>query len=242
MDPAILAYARQKSLFNRLEVTANNVANSNTSGFKADLAVYNEATNKVNGSRNPSPKMQVAVDTSQGPLTATYRQLDVAIDGEGFFAVDSPLGARYTRSGSFTINRDGTLVSKDGWPVQSDGGQINFEPSDHEFEITANGEVYAVNDGNKELRGQIAVFKFADKSSLEKMGNSYFKSDSQPEIAQVVTDFTVAQGMLEQSNANSIQQMTELIDISRSVQQVAGIISDQHDLIRNSVTRITSND
>lgn len=242
MDPAILAYSRQKSLFGRLEIVSNNVANTNTSGFKSDLAVYTKSTDKIDGSLNPSPKMKIAVDSSQGPLKPTYRQLDAAIKGEGFFGVDSPLGTRYTRSGSFTINNEGVLVTKDGWPVQSDGGQINFEPGDSQFSISDNGEIYAVNGDKQELRGQIGVFKFADKSGLEKVGNSNFKSSSTPEIAQVGEDFTIEQGMLEDSNANSVTQITELIDITRSVQQVTRIISDQHDLIRNSVTRITSVD
>lgn len=242
MDPAILAYARQKSLFNRLEVTSNNVANVNTSGFKADLAVYSESTNRIDGEKNPSPHMNVAVDLSQGPIAATYRQLDVAIEGEGFFAVDSPLGTRYTRAGSFTINQDGLLVTKEGYPVQSDGGQITFEPDDHQFEIAYNGEVYALKNGTQELRGQIGVFNFTDKSSLEKAGESYFKSSENPQLAIPNEEYTLAQGMLEQSNVNSVKQVTELIDVSRSVQQVAKIISDQHDLIRNSVTRITTQD
>ncbi len=242
MDVSSLAYLRQNSLFSRLEVTANNVANADTSGFKAELSVYGKSTPLIGGNPNPSPNLRVAVDPSQGKLEATFRPLDVAIDGEGFFAAESPLGLRYTRDGAFAISAEGNLVTKDGYPVQGDGGAISFSPEDKQFKIGDNGEVYALTDTGQEIRGTIAVFKFDDLSSLEKVGNSNFKSSSQPIAAIVNEDFKIAQGMLEGSNVNSVLQLTELIQISRSVQQVAGIIKDQHELQRNSITRITSED
>ncbi len=237
METEVIAYVKQKSLFDRLDVLANNVANANTNGFKSDLSVYLKDNSVVNGKVVPTPMMTTASDMQAGPLNATGRPLDVAIDGNGFFEVDTPLGPRFTRAGSFTLNAEGQIVTPEGYAVQGDGGAINMDPNDTEILIAGNGEITALNNDLRVSRGTIGIVNFADQSQLRKVGNTYFASPQGPETADPTT-FKISQGTVENSNVNSVYQLTELIDVSRDVQQIAKIINDQHSLVRNAVSRI----
>lgn len=237
MESGIIAYTRQKSLFDRLEVLANNLANTETNGFKSDLSVYMKNNNKIDGERNPTSKMLMSTDLSAGTFRATGRPLDIAIDGDGFFEVDTPLGPRFTRAGSFSLDDQGQIITAQGYVVQGSGGAVALDPNDTEIRIDKNGEISALNNGEQVVRGQIGVVTFADKSQLKKVGNSLFSSETAPENAATGT-YTISQGTLEQSNVNSISQITELIDVTRGVQQVAKIIDTQYQLERNAVSRI----
>ncbi len=240
MDASIIAYSAQKSLFDRLEMVSNDVANSNTSGFKRELAVYLQPAGKINGAPNPLPTLKSATDLSQAGLRSTERQLDVAIQGNGFFQVDTPLGTRFTRAGSFFTNAEGALVTAEGYAVIGNGGPINLQAEDYEVKIGEDGTIVALTPNGQEPRGAIGVFKFSDNSALEKVGNTFFKTDATPDTAEVGVDYKMAQGMVEDSNVNGVASMTEIIDISRSVQNLAKIIQDQHSLIRSAVQRITA--
>jgi flagellar basal-body rod protein FlgF len=240
MKADLISYSAQKNLFQRLEILANNTANANTDGFKSDFAVYLKQVNKINGHNNPIPSMKQATDMQAGALKPTGRQLDAAINGEGFFQVETPLGPRYTRAGSFLVNSEGALVTKEGYTIVGDGGPIVLTDADHQIKIGEDGSISSLRNGAEEPVGKLGIFKFSDISSLQKVGNSLFKTEEAPTLAESVIDFKVAQGMLETSNTNQVQQMTEMIDISRSVQTFAKITQDQHQLIRSAVQRLAS--
>lgn len=238
MDAGLIAYTRQRSLFQRLEAVSNNVANADTNGFKSELAVYMPNATKVDGKQLPFPAMDLATDLSQGRLKETGRQLDVAINGQGFFQIETPLGPRYTRDGSFIVNAEGALADKNGNPVVGDGGPISISEDDYQLKIGENGEIISVRPGGNESRGAIGVFKFLDNSKLQKVGDSYFKSDETAEAAIVKEDFVIAQGMVESSNVDSVKQMAEMIDISRAVQSAARIVQDENQRIKSAVQKL----
>jgi flagellar basal-body rod protein FlgF len=238
MDATILAYTRQRSLFERLDLTANNVANQNTSGFKKELAVYMPTTSKIDGSRNPAPTMLASTDLSEGTYTSTGRSLDVAIKGSGFFEVDTPNGARYTRAGSFHINSEGNLATAQGYTVVGGGGVITFQPDDRNITIKENGAIFAETEEGLIQRGQLDAAIFADPSSLRQTGEGLYVSDEAPEAGVPIADFKIAQGMLETSNVQPVDQINELIKINRAVAETARIISDQHSLMRDAVSRL----
>ncbi|MDX1949858.1 MAG: flagellar hook-basal body complex protein [Rickettsiales bacterium] len=237
MEATVIAYARQKTLFSRMEVLANNVANSDTSGFKSDLAVYLNDNKVINGKANPVPKMIIQPDLSAGSFKSTGRPLDVAIQGDGYFQLETPAGTRFTKSGSFTINDQGQLSTQQGYILQGDAGAITLEPDDQEIRIDRNGEVTVKNNGLSAIRGQIGVVTFQNPSSLVKVGNNNFSSSEAPEQL-TIDQYEIAQGVVEQSNVQSVKQITELIDVSRGVQQLAKIIDTQYQLERNAVSRI----
>ncbi len=246
IDSGFIAFEGQKNLFNKLDIVSNNLANVNTAGFKQDLAVFSQDLNKYNNGRDysPVPILQTAYDTTPGALRMTNRPLDVAVDGGGYLQVDTPLGPRYTRAGSLQVDAEGQLVTLDGFPVVGSSGTINIEPTDSEIKIGANGDVTAsVKDGDSVVsvvRGTIGVFKFADNSQLQKVGNSLYTTTQAATAADYQTDFRIVQGALEDSNVNSVQQMSELVDLSRSVQNLANIIENIHSLERSAVQRVAS--
>jgi flagellar basal-body rod protein FlgF len=238
METEVIAYARQRSLFQRLEVVANNVANANSNGFKKDLNLYLRNDQNVSDEISTIPDTATVTSLTAGEFTPTQRPLDVAINGKGFFRVETPLGTRYTRDGSFSIDTEGNLVTKEGYLVQGDGGAITLTAEDDNIEIGDNGEIYTTTSNGRQQRGTIAVANFTDESVLQKAGNNYFQSEVEPEAEANPELFKLVQGMVEKSNVNSVMEITELIDITRSVEQVAKIISDQHSIARNTFNKI----
>jgi flagellar basal-body rod protein FlgF len=239
MDAQLIAYSRQKALYRKLDTIANNVANAESTGFKSEIFVEVDDNKKINGQQNPTTENFTSTDFKEGGLNQTNRPLDVAIDGDGFFQVDTPLGARYTRNGSFQIDASGNLVSKEGY-VLSGGGAITFQPGDSDIRIGEDGTVLATNAaGQVEDKGIIGIVKFTDKASLKKAGDGFFSSTETPEQAIYLEDYKVAQGVLESSNVNRIGQLTDMIEVSRSAKQVAKIIDEQHSILRDSFSRLT---
>ena len=134
----LVGLSRQVALGRELDVIANNIANINTAGFKADGSVFEEYVSPTARADNfLAPDRRVSfvndratwIDLSQGPLEKTNNPLDVAINGGGFFAVQTPQGERYTRNGAFQINNVGELVTAEGYQVLGESGPISVPPA-----------------------------------------------------------------------------------------------------------------
>ena len=151
MDNAIYAaLTRQSGLMREMRTIANNIANANTTGFRAEGVVFSEYIRST-GPESPSLSMAAArvreTDFVQGALAVTGGTYDLAIEGEGFFLVATPEGERLTRAGSFTPNENGDLVTAEGWPVLDAGGAPVFVP-------TGAGNVAIAADGTISADGQ----------------------------------------------------------------------------------------
>jgi len=239
MQASTIAFARQRDLFSQLEIISNNIANSESTGFKSDLAVYVKSDKRINGQPDPTPVLAVATNTAPGGLVTTQRQLDIALDGKGFFAVETPLGTRYTRNGGLSITAEGFLADANGNQISGEGGPITMDVADAEIEINLAGEVYGIGPEGRSLRGALQVVKFENESVLQKAGNHLFKSDIAPEAAIPNEDYKIVQGAIEGSNVNQVSELTQLIEISRTVANLARIVQDQHQLLKSAVSRIT---
>jgi flagellar basal-body rod protein FlgF len=182
----------------RIDINSNNLANTNTPGFKKDVPVFDGYM--VNASKT---------DFSQGHMEQTENRLDLALSGPGFFQLDTPQGIRYTRNGSFSVNANGGIVNMDGHPVV---GNINIPPGTLDLNITEDGSVFA--DGQQ--IGQFELVEFEDPNVLAKEGAGNFipKIDD----AQTVDpdNTTVHQGYLERSNVDPVMASIELIDTVRT--------------------------
>ncbi|HVR69060.1 MAG TPA: flagellar basal-body rod protein FlgF [Verrucomicrobiae bacterium] len=238
MDNAsYVALARQSALQRALDVTANNVANLRTTGFKAEKVQFEEYMQALK-----SPGMKQAplssvldvgtvTDMSTGPLETTGNSLDFAILGDGFFAVQTDGGMRYTRGGSFRMDESGQLVTQDGKAVLDTGGSpIQLEGASGPVTVNGTGEI----SSNGAILGQLGVVGFADPQSLVHEGNGLFKSDSVPTAAPV----SIIQGMLESSNAQPIVEITRMIDILRNFESAQKMLDAQHDLSRDTVAKL----
>jgi len=230
MDNSIyIVLSKQLALFREMDVTANNLANANTTGYDSEHILFTSyLTKDVNlGKTNPMSMAQDVStyrDTQDGPLNATGNPLDLAIQGNGYFAVQTPLGTRYTRAGNFQIRGDGILTNAEGYPVLDISNQpIAFDENVQTVDVGAAGNIKA----NGEDFTQLKVVKFDNPQLLERLSGGLYKSDVTPSDAD---EATVVQGSLEGSNVSSVMELTHMIDISRQVTNTAQFMADMYDL------------
>ena len=248
----------------KVETIANNVANANTVGFKKDQLVFKEHLTALTKGLDDidiprkefSPadfyhtqgaeNAMVAVDGSftifeQGQLTPTHNPLDVGLQGDGFIEVLTPTGVRFTRKGNFSLNKDGELVTDQGFRVLSalnateetlrnpaSAGSIP-SPEERILKVPTNTKLTIANDGEILTRdgaiGKISVVEFADKHALRKEGNSLYITPDESNIVRNGVKTTVNQGFLEGSNVNAIEEMSELIKAHRHFESIQKAIS-----------------
>lgn len=241
MDNAVyVGLSRQMILRRELDIIANNVANADTVGFKVEsLMARTEPAAPAETLGAPKPvkfvlDAGVARDFGQGALFTTGSDLDLGIEGDGFFEVTTEEGARYTRDGRFRLDELGRIVTQAGDPVSGDGGgEIIVNPQDGAVTIAADG---TVSQGENAI-GKIAVMRFDDLSALEKAGDNLLRnvSNLQPEAAP---DVRVRQGMLEGSNVKPILEITRLIEVTRAYESVTRMMESTADLSRRAVERM----
>src|SRR5437868_1002898 len=225
MENALLVgLSRQMVLERQMDVVANNVANVNTNGYKGDKSLFQEylktgahEDNFVGRDRAVSFVLDSGTfkDFAQGPSEQTKNPLDVAIDGRGFLAVQTPAGERYTRDGGLQINNQGQLVTAGGNPVLGTSGPIVFQPTDKQINIAADGNVTVIEGTGRidSVRGKLRIVSFADAQKLVKEGSNLY-SAGQGTAAQPDIKSTVRQGYIEKSNVNSVTEMSRMIEIT----------------------------
>jgi flagellar basal-body rod protein FlgF len=241
----LVGLSRQVALSRELDVVANNLANMNTTGYKADGSLFEEylssnARAAPKGSRVSFVQDRgVWHDMSQGALDRTGNPLDLAIDGKGYLVVQTPGGERYTRNGALKTDATGQLVTSEGYPVLGDNGPIVFQQTDHQVQISRDGTI-SVREGTSNVdsaRGHLRVVTFANPQQLQKYGSSSFTATqgAQPQDTQ---DAGIIQGSIEQSNVRSVVEMSRMIEITRSYTQVAGILQQQGDMGQQAIDKL----
>jgi flagellar basal-body rod protein FlgF len=234
-----VSLSRQMTLRREMDVIANNIANSDTTGFKVEsLMVRTEALAPATMTDGPNPVKfvlddGVARDFSQGAMRQTSAPFDLAIEGKGFFKVETPAGERFTRDGRFTLSATGGLTTQAGDAVQGEAGPINVDMTKGPVAIAADGTVSQAG----EKIGKVGVFAFDDRSVLAKDQDNLLKNVSN---AQPVADTAsrVHQGMLEGSNVNPILQITRMIEVSRAYAGAVKAMENTADLSRRAVERL----
>jgi flagellar basal-body rod protein FlgF len=250
-NPLLVGLSRQIALERQIDVVANNIANVNTVGYKADNSIFEEFLGPVaRENRFTLPDRRVDFvddrsawrDVTQGPIEVTNNPLDVAINGNGYLAIQGANGERYTRGGALQIDAQGRLITGDGSPVLGDNGPITFGQNDHDVSITADGRVTAI-DGfsstNAETqRGRIRVVSFADQQQLQKEGDNLYSAPAG--AATPDTTSRLIQGAIEKSNVKPVLEMTRLISVSRSYQLVANMLQQQSDQHKNAIQQLAN--
>ncbi|OFW99780.1 MAG: flagellar basal-body rod protein FlgF [Alphaproteobacteria bacterium RIFCSPHIGHO2_12_FULL_63_12] len=236
MENAITAgLSKQIVLARALETTANNVANQTTSGFKADHIAFREYLAAIDARTSGDPVVSLVVDPdtytdfSAGGLEQSYRDLDFAIDGDGFFAVETASGVRYTRDGRFSVNAYGELVNRSGAQVLDAGGSpVLIDPEAGPVLSTPDGKLQQ----NATPIAQLGVYKFDDLRQLRKSGDNLFAASDEP-VAAVAP--RVRQGFFESSNVNPVAAMTDMIEVMRAYEQAARLTETANDLERQAI-------
>jgi flagellar basal-body rod protein FlgF len=241
MDNALyVGLSRQMTLRRELDIVANNIANANTTGFKVEqLMVRTDPAKpaRTAGGTNPVKFVLddgVARDFSQGALNQTGGDLDMALEGQGFFKVSTAGGERYTRDGRFTMSPEGKLVTQNGQAVLDDsGGEITMDPLKGPVSVSRDG---TLSQGAERV-GKIGVVTPTDLAAFRKEGDNLYRNTTN-DTPQPATSAVVHQGMLEASNVQSIQQITKLIEVNRAYESVAKMMNDTSDLSRTAVERM----
>ncbi len=240
MENAVTAgLAKQIVLARALDTTANNVANQTTSGFKADHIAFREYIARVDARTTGDPTISLVIDPdtytdfSAGGLEQSYRDLDFAIDGDGFFSVETAAGVRFTRDGRFSVNAFGELVTRDGAQVLDAGGApILVDPEAGPVLATPDGELQQ----NATPIARLGVFRFDDARQLRKSGDNMFAAEAEPAPA---LSPRVRQGFIETSNVNPVAAMTDMIEIMRAYEQAARLTETASDLERQAIQTLS---
>lgn len=261
------AAAGMVTQFNRLDTIANNLANVNTSGFKQDnlivgdfLRIYKEARDKLpnedqskdaaqflNRTMTRAPQIvDEFTDYSLGNMQKTGNSLDFALSKEGlFFAVKTPEGIRLTRDGSFTIDEEGKLRTKQGYEVLSDdyknGGSITFNIKDSVIEADKNGKLYTnlPNSANLTENSKLFIANPDNLALLKKEGNNLYKYEGIEKMESLGESGALLQGFSEKSNVNAVKMMTQLIETNRLVGMYQKAMTTQmDDMNREAIDKI----
>ncbi len=215
MIERLQAHMQAMQMFSRAqEVTANNLANINTPGFKSDTLFQRLLTEQVDGEQLTRPVAMQQVSMQQGELEPTGNPLDFAIDGSGFFVVEDEGQPHLTRNGRFHLDSDGYLRTESGAHVQGQAGSIhipeyfhamNSDQGEARLEVAKDGTIRL----NDEVYDQLRVVRVEDPALLQRRGSSGFAVDQVP--TEQDTDSSVMQGHFEKGNVQPLSEMTDLM-------------------------------
>lgn len=240
MDNSLLvSLSQQLAAYRSMDVIANNLANVSTPGFKRETAKFEEYVAKVDPSEGQTGTQYVSFvkdagisrDISQGNIERTGAPFDFAINGDGYFVVQTPGGARYTRDGHFTLDAAGQVVNSSGYALQGDGGAITITPDDGDIQVGADGVI----SGKTGQIGKLRVVEFADNRTLTKQGANLYSTDQAPVTAAKAT---IGQGMLESSNVQPVLEISHMIEVMRAYQATASLSQSKEDLTRQAISKL----
>lgn len=247
-----------QALIDQNDSTANNIANVNTVAYKKQSLMFKDiydttvtqtdrVTKEINSIGELSVGSQVqklTYDFSQGVLNKTENNFDLAIQGDGFFKVQSPDGQiSYTRNGSFALNSNGNLVTKEGDSVLDEKSRpikINTDGvvmrSLNDIIINTDGQIVLSNDQNQMMLQKIGVYDFANKEDMVGLGGSQFRPtniNTNPELK--AEKFSIQQGSLEMSNSNVVNEMMKTINTSRNYESLSKLVKSSGDTLSQAI-------
>lgn len=229
-----IALARRMALRNKMDVVAHNIANANTAAYRGEKLLFRKFLEKTGHGEEYVTVQDYRTfrDITEGSLRTTNNALDVAIQGEGYFAVQGTRGIRYTRQGQFSLDLDRNLVNSSGYQVLDDAqAAINIPIEATDITIAPDGTI----SSQIGIIGTIGVVNFEAPQQMDRAEDGLYITE-QP-IIPIETPILV-QGMLEESNIKPIIEITEMMQILRETQRLQKIIDNQHERIKKMVEKI----
>ncbi len=226
---------RQIGLQREMQVVANNIANAATTGFRAEGVIFSEYVKALDGAASLSMGQGNIGKTSfeQGGLRQTNSSFDFAIEGEGYFVVQTPLGDRLTRAGAFSPDAEGQLVTPDGFPVLDAGRAPLFVPA-------GAGDLSVSSDGTLSMDGaplgQMAIVRPLEPMEMIREDGVMFRADAGDEPAE---DARVLQGFVEGSNVNPLLEITRMIEVQRAYEMGQSFLQTEDERMRAAVKILT---
>ena len=229
--PGYTTLTRQAGLMREMQVVANNIANASTTGFRREGVVFAEYVKRMEN----GPSLSMAhgnarsIDLTQGGLSQTGGTFDFAIQGDGFFLIDTPGGQRLTRAGSFTPSAEGELVTPDGHRVLDEGGSPVFVPPEaRDIRLAQDGTLSA--DGQPLAR--IGLWQAPDPNRMIHESGTLFNPGGN---AEATGSGVILQGFVEESNVNPIAEVSRMIQVQRAYEMGQGLLDREDDRVRSMI-------
>jgi flagellar basal-body rod protein FlgF len=241
MDNSLLvSLSQQLAAYRAMDVIANNLANVSTPGFKREAAKFEEYVQQEHPAEDQKGPQSISFvkdagvmrDSAQGNIEKTGATYDLALNGNGYFQVQTAAGMRYTRDGHFSLDAGGNLVTSEGYQVQGDGGAITIAPTDGDINIAPDGTISSVVRGVGNQLGKVKVVDFANDAALTKQGGNLYSTSQTPTTA---TKATMRQGALEASNVQPVIEISKMIEVMRAYEATATLSKSQEDLMRQAI-------
>jgi flagellar basal-body rod protein FlgF len=232
-----IGLSQQMALKRHMDITANNIANMNTTAYKGVSPVFQQYL--VEGKQELGKEISfvqdygVFQDMTEGSLTNTGRPLDLSISGDGYFSIRTDAGIRYTRNGNFKLDNDGFVVtSKGDFLIDERGGTVQLDLANPNIEIAGDGTITL---GNGETQ-KLALNTFENEQLLKSEGYGYYNpGDAEPIPTETAS---INQGSLEGSNVIPVLEMTNMIDILRTYQAAQKLLDAEHDMQMKAIEEL----
>lgn len=228
-----VALSAQVALERRLNTIANNVANVNTGGYRAEEVKFSTVLSQAGKEAVAfSSQGDTYISRRPGSVTKTDNPLDVAVQGDAWMAVNTPIGTVYTKDGRMKMTETGELQTMDGYSVL-DAGRTNvlLDPDAGPPIIGRDG---MITQGDTQV-GTLGLFSIAGESELSRFGNSGVISSLQPQAVQDFTSIGIQQGYAEGANVNPVLEMSKLISLSRTFDSAASTISETESSLLSAI-------
>ncbi len=230
MENAVyVSLTRQSGLLREMQLVANNIANISTTGYRKEGLIFSE---QIYALENGDPSLSMAsanvraTQQIQGPLSETGSRFDFAIEGDGFFLIETSEGEQLTRAGSFTPNQDGELVTPDGYRLLDNGGAPIFVPPDaRDMSVAADGTMSA----NGRPIAQIGLYLPSETADLSRRDGVRFSVENGVEPME---DGVILQGFLESSNVNAVSEIARMIEVQRAYELGQKLLDKEDERIR----------
>ncbi|KMK65555.1 flagellar hook-basal body complex protein [Puniceibacterium sp. IMCC21224] len=222
---------RQSGLMREMQVIANNIANSATTGYRQEGVIFSEYVQRTDTGQSVSMATARIQNTSalQGALTRTGGKFDVGIEGDGFFLIQTPQGERLSRAGAFSPSANGDLVTMDGYPVLDAGGAPLFVPPDAD-DLAISGDGTISTDGRP--IGQLGVVMPIAPLDMQREGGVMFRADAGYDPVELPR---VKQGFLEGSNVDPVGQIARMIDVQRAYEMGQSFLDAENERVRDAL-------
>ncbi|CAM4063906.1 flagellar hook-basal body complex protein [Palleronia rufa] len=228
------ALTRQSGLVNEMRAIANNIANAGTQGFRKEGVIFSEFVRSL----DDAPSLSMAAGrvrmTSQlqGGLEQTGGAFDLAIEGDGYFLIETPGGEALTRAGNFLPNAAGELVTPDGLRVLDGGGAPVFVPPDAtDLTVARDGTVSA----NGQPLAQIGLWNATRQEDMTRQNGQLFALSAPPEPAEGAA---ILQGYLEKSNVNAVTEISRMIEVQRAYELGQSFMDSEDERIRGVINTL----
>lgn len=240
-NASYIALSRQMTLRDQMAMVAQNVANMNTPGYKAQRMLFQQHMTPVDRAGahvDGRPSLAMVIDQAvvrdprPGAIDRTGNALDVALLGDGYLMVETPAGPRYTRNGRLSLDAERTLIDGNGLPILDRNNRPIRLPQDG-GDITITGDGTLSMDGEEVAR--LGIVRFDDPASLRHLGGNILASNERPTADDATR---VAQGMIEQANIQGAVEMTRMMEISRAYQRAQTLVKQEDERLKSAIERL----